>query len=251
MNKLKIFNANAIKLLAALSMLIDHIGMLWDILPLRYIGRIAMPLYSFMIAEGCYYTKNKFKHFACIFLLALLCDTAFILFEPNYFHLSILTTFSISIMLIYALDYFKIKLLDENARLVEKIFAGAIFAAGVFLTYVVTRLIKSVNGKPFYIDYDFFGCLLPVFASLFTLPKDKTPEKLAFLNSHIVKILSFTVGLVALCLLLSAPIEWFCMLALIPIALYNGERGKLELKYFFYIFYPAHLVILYGLSMII
>ncbi len=251
MQKFKIFNGNAIKLIAAFTMLIDHIGMLWGILPFRYIGRLSMPLFAFMIAEGCYHTKNKFKHFACIFLLALVCESAFIVFEPNYFHLSILTTFSFSVALIYALDYFKSKLLDENARLSEKIFSGAVFAAGVFVTYAVTRLVKTVNGKPFYIDYDFFGCLLPVFASLFSLPKDKTPEKLAFLNSPIVKLLSFTVGLVALCLMLATPIEWFCMFSLIPIALYNGERGKLNLKYFFYIFYPAHLVILYGLSMII
>lgn len=251
MQKIKIFNGNAIKLIAAFTMLADHIGMLWGIIPFRYIGRLSMPLFAFMIAEGCYHTKNKFKHFACIFLLALICETTFIIFEPNYYHLSILTTFSISIALIYALDYFKSKLLNETARLSEKIFSGALFAAGVFLTYVVTRLIKTVNGKPFYIDYDFFGCLLPVFASLFTLPKDKTPEKLAFLNGSLVRLLSFTVGLTVLCLMLATPIEWFSMFSLIPIALYNAERGKLNLKYFFYIFYPAHLVILYGLSMII
>ena len=251
MQKFKIFNGNGIKILAAFTMLIDHIGMLWNILPFRCIGRLAMPLFAFMIAEGCYYTKNKFRHFASVFLLAILCETVFIIFEPNCFHLSILTTFSISIALIYALDYFKSKLLDENARLSEKIFSGAVFAAGIFVTYAVTRLVKTVNGKPFYIDYDFFGSLLPVFASLFTLPKDKTPEKLVFLNSQIIRLFSFTVGLVALCLVLAVPIEWYSMLALIPIALYNGERGKLNLKYFFYIFYPAHLVILYGLSMII
>lgn len=251
MQKFKIFNGNGIKLLAALTMLIDHIGMLWGILPFRCIGRLAMPLFAFMIAEGCYYTKNKFRHFAGIFLLTVLCETVFIIFEPNYFHLSILTTFSISIALIYALDYFKSKLLNENARLSEKIFSGAVFAAGVFVTYAVTRLIKTVNGKPFYIDYDFFGSLLPVFVSLFTLPKDKTPEKLAFLNSPIIRLLSFSVGLVALCLMSAEPIEWYAMLALIPISLYNGERGNLKLKYFFYIFYPAHIVMLYGLTMIL
>lgn len=251
MQKFKVFNGNSIKLIAAFTMLIDHIGMLWNILPFRYIGRLAMPLFAFMIAEGCYHTKNKFRHFAGIFLLALFCETTYIIFEPNYFHLSILTTFSISIALIYALDYFKCKLSDKNALLSEKIFSGAVFAAGVFITYAVTGLIKTVNGKPFYIDYGFFGCLLPVFASLFTLPKDISSEKLAFFNSYTAKLISFIVGLVALCITLATPIEWFCMFSIIPIVLYNGERGKLNLKHFFYIFYPAHLITLYGLSMII
>jgi len=39
-----------------------------------------------------------------------------------------------------------------------------------------------------------------------------------------------------------------CLLALVPLALYNGKPGKYRLKYFFYIFYPAHLVLLYAMG---
>ena len=46
-----------------------------------------------------------------------------------------------------------------------------------------------------------------------------------------------------LVLLLSSPREWYALIACIPLILYNGKRGK-QNKYFFYIFYPLHLLIL-------
>ena len=45
-------------------------------------------------------------------------------------------------------------------------------------------------------------------------------------------------------------IYWYAMLSLPFLALYNGERGKHKLKYMFYIFYPAHLVLLYVIGML-
>ena len=46
-------------------------------------------------------------------------------------------------------------------------------------------------------------------------------------------------------------IQWFSMAAIPFIALYNGRRGKHKMKYLFYIYYPLHLVVLQGLSMIL
>jgi hypothetical protein len=41
------------------------------------------------------------------------------------------------------------------------------------------------------------------------------------------------------------------MLALPVLALYNGQRGKANLKYFFYIFYPVHLAVLLGIAWLV
>ena len=54
-------NNNQLKILAIVIMTIDHVGM--EIMPqfriLRIIGRLAFPIFAFMIAEGCHHTKNR------------------------------------------------------------------------------------------------------------------------------------------------------------------------------------------------
>ena len=97
---------NIIKIIAVITMVIDHVGVAFyplflnetTYLAFRGIGRIAMPLFAFLIAEGCRYTKDKKKYFTLIFLLGLVCDIAyFVAMEELY--LCILTTFSFSILL--------------------------------------------------------------------------------------------------------------------------------------------------------
>ena len=63
--RLRIFSSSTLKLLACLFMLIDHAGLL--LFPrykiFRIIGRLAFPIFAYLIAEGCRYTRNKLKHF--------------------------------------------------------------------------------------------------------------------------------------------------------------------------------------------
>ena len=56
-------SGNALKIIGAITMLIDHMGVVLfpGIAILRIIGRISFPIFAFMIAEGCRYTKNKLK----------------------------------------------------------------------------------------------------------------------------------------------------------------------------------------------
>lgn len=97
-------SSNALKLIAALTMLIDHIGVI--LLPnvpiLRVIGRIAFPIYAFMIAEGCAYTKNKLRYFLSVFLLGAVCQIVYGIFDSEVY-LGILITFSLSILVIHAI----------------------------------------------------------------------------------------------------------------------------------------------------
>lgn len=79
------------------------------------------------------------------------------------------------------------------------------------------------------IDYGFWGILVPVFASI----SDNRNKKLFF----------FTVGLFLLSMS-SGGIQRICLLSVILLYFYDGERGKANLKYFFYIFYPLHLALL-------
>lgn len=73
---MKGISGNVIKILAAILMVIDHIGVILfpNVLLLRIIGRLSFPLFAFMIAEGAKYTKNKLKYFLGIFILGIICQ---------------------------------------------------------------------------------------------------------------------------------------------------------------------------------
>ena len=60
-----VLNGNHLKLIAVFTMLLDHVGILLfpQIRLLRILGRLAYPIFAFMIAEGCRYTKNKLRYF--------------------------------------------------------------------------------------------------------------------------------------------------------------------------------------------
>ena len=61
---LRFLSGNMIKIIAAILMVIDHIGVICGIQDgiLRILGRISMPLFAFMISEGAKHTKNKAKY---------------------------------------------------------------------------------------------------------------------------------------------------------------------------------------------
>ena len=61
-------------------------------------------------------------------------------------------------------------------------------------------------------------------------------------------------ALCAVCVLMSLDlgrIQWFSLFAAVPLLFYNGVRGKLKLKYFFYAYYPLHIALIYLLSVLI
>ena len=220
----KFLSGNALKILAAIFMTIDHIGVILfpRVLFLRIIGRLALPIYAFMIAEGCKYTRNKKKYFGMVFGLGAVCQIVYYLFDGSLYF-SILITFSLSILMIYALQYWKQK---------KTAFSGLVFGAVVAAVYLLNQA--------FEIDYGFWGCMLPVFASL---PHGTDRDRLS------VNTTMLGVGLIFLGLSTDA-IQCLALMALPLLYVYNGKRGKLNLKYFFYIFYPTHLVVLEGIAML-
>ena len=224
----KFLSGNALKILAALFMTIDHIGVI--LFPrveiLRIIGRLALPIYAFMIAEGCKYTRNKKKHFGMVFGLGAVCQIVYYFFDGSLYF-SILITFSLSILMIYAMQYWKQK---------KTAFSGLVFAGSILAVFILNQMEQW-----FTIDYGFWGCMLPVFAAL---PHGTDRDRLS------VSTTMLGIGLIFLGLSTDA-IQCLALLALPLLYAYNGKRGKLNLKYFFYIFYPTHLVALEGIAMLI
>ena len=244
LNKFRILNINALKFLAAFFMVIDHIGLMFFpyILEFRILGRLSMPLFAFALAEGCKYTRNKLKHFLLLFVLAVICQTVYYFFDNGNLYMCILVTFSLAVLTIYALQYCKRCLFSEGVKLWEKIFSTALFIATVGGVY-------ALNCK-FTIDYGFWGCMLPVFASLFDfhrIPAPKLLQKLDTIPYRVACMLPCLIGIALHYLPYTFPIYAVCALPIL--FMYNGQKGTLKTKYFFYLFYPLHLVVLEGVYM--
>ncbi len=231
LNNILGLNANAIKIIALLTMTIDHVGLflLHNYLPFRYIGRIAYPLFGYMLAEGCYYTRNKRKHFLQIFLLGLLCQIVYFVTERSIYQ-GILITFCLSVLTIYALDWAQ----KGNSKRWWRFFVpGCMLGLDVFLCLGLPNLLP---GTDYGVDYGIWGVLFPVLIS--------------FCRNRYVKLVFVAIGLVLLSINMGSW-EWFSLFSLIPLALYNGEKGKWNTKYLFYIYYPLHLCLIYGLALLI
>lgn len=236
-------SGNVLKIAACALMFVDHLGMIVfpQIRILRIIGRFSMPLFAFMFAEGCYYTRNKLRHFLLVFILGLCTSTVASIAQERIFG-DILITFSFSAVIIFALDAVK-----RNAALKEPkgiALSSAALAAAVGLAVAVC----CFSGA--HIDYGIAGVMLPVTLHLIDFRGYGFGETLSALYNHVTALLCFSIGLIALTLELGG-IQVYCIFTLIPLAMYSGRRGRLKMKYFFYIFYPAHFIVIAAIYLIL
>ena len=227
-SKLNILSSSALKLLACAFMLADHVGvrLFPDMLLLRIIGRLAFPIFAFFIGVGCCYTKNKLRHFMSVFVLGLICESVYIIYMGDWYG-NILLTFSISILVIYLMQYCERK---------KSYFICALSAA---IMAALAHLISYVN-----FDYGYFGMILPLIPA-FSI--DIKPNM-----SRATQLGLFSVGIMLTAI--NNPLGWYQLFALLSVpllALYNGKAGKRKLKYFFYIFYPVHLLLIEAAAMFI
>ena len=235
-----------LKVIAALSMLCDHAGLILfpRVSALRVIGRLAFPLYAFCIAEGFRYTRSRFRYFLRVFVLGALCQIVYFFVEDDVY-LGILITFSLSIVLMALADGVKKAFSGEKSPLAslaekitgkelpnsaDRILSLSAAAVGLALVWLLTSHMT--------VDYGFFGVLLPVCVNLF----DELP----------LRALAFACGTAAVAVSFGAdfPTQYWSLLTIPLVFLYNGKPGRVRMKYFFYIFYPAHMAILYGISIL-
>ena len=242
LRRIQVLNIEAIKIIAAITMLIDHIGAILfpSVLPLRIIGRISMPLFAFAISEGCRYTKNRIRHFLQMLLFAVACQTVYSIFTGDI-HLNILVTFTLSIAVIYVFDFFKSSVLEMDKTTPEKLLATLILIVVVAAVYLFCHA--------FSVDYGFFGVMMPVSASIFDLKRVNVSNAVRLVDKVEIRVLSMAVGLALYNLDIALYGEYsfvhaFGFLAIPILLLYSGRKAKCSIKYFFYVFYPTHLLIL-------
>lgn len=224
------------KIIACITMLIDHLGFLVfpNVVIIRIIGKLHIRYFPFLVAEGCFYTKNRFKHFYVITLLAIVFQFVYYLFLKS-FDLSIFIIFSISILLIYLFDY--IVIIYKNKKYILGLLTIIVFISIILLVYYI-------DNQYYYLEYSygFFGVIIPVVIYIF---RKYLTNNMIILFIVLTSLLIFNVLYTS-----NYPNLFMCGGALLML-LYNGKKGHLNLKYYFYLFYPAHIALVYLLYLII
>lgn len=217
---------NQLKLIAAITMTIDHTGMLLfpNALWMRMIGRLAYPIYAFMIAEGCAHTRSMPRYLGSVAAMAAVCQLVSF-FAIGSLYQYILVTFSMSICVIWLL---------QNAMQRKKFTWWLLVLFGIGSVWLITQLLPELLiTTDFRVDYDFLGVMLPV---LIFLGRTKGEKLLLAAGGMILMGLPF------------GSIQMLALTALPLLAMYNGQRGTWNMKRFFYLYFPAHMVVLYGIA---
>lgn len=214
---------STVKVIAVISMLIDHVGAVLfpQYFIMRKIGRIAFPLYCFLIVEGYFHTRDKYKYALRLLAFAFISEIPFDLaFRKRWFY-----PYSNNVFITLLLGLAAIWAFDVIIKKSKYFVPIAIIVAACF-AYCANRL---------HSDYGWFGVALIV---VFYIFRDFKP--LIILPFALLVFLYTGVYQGRL-----DHVENLCLIAYIPIFLYNGTKGKIRLKYVFYAFYPAHLLIIY------
>lgn len=226
-----------IKIIAIITMLCDHFSdsIIGHISILNVIGRIAFPLFAFQLVIGYCHTNNIKKYFSRLFIFALISQVPFsvlmYIMGGSIWMLNIFFTLLLGLLALYIYDSKLNKILK------------------LFLILSVIGIAELLN-----VDYKAWGVVLIMFIRLF-YPNNIKLHSLLQNQNKVIQNIVFIFGMLVLCIIRFMPyfnlisMGWliseliFTFIPVVFMLLYNGKKG-LSLKYFFYAFYPVHLLIL-------
>ncbi len=213
-----------LKIIACITMLLDHVGAtLWPALELRIIGRLAFPIYCFLLAEGLHFTKDPKRYGLRLLMGALLSEIPFdLLFYGRvmpYYH-------SVMVTLLLGFLYAMVIRITQNLWMKIALAVPFMIAADKLGT-----------------DYGDWGVAM---IALFILTR-QMPNRKAWQFWGLMAICWLIGGMTIRLGPVRVPIELFGVLALVPIGLYSGEKSTRSnwVQRLFYLFYPVHLAVLW------
>lgn len=219
-----------IKIIACITMLLDHIkysNPIFDNFLTEYFGRLSFPLFAFLIVEGYTHTTNLKKYYKRLFIFGLISQIPFMLFRTLVGEWKLL-----NIMFTLILGLLSINIYDK----VEKKYFS------IPLVILIATLGEIIN-----VDYGWFGVLTVFVMYLF---KD---EKMFLPLAYGILIFIFyysVAGIEFIFYTQNVLMMLFTWASTFIINLYNGKKGK-NTKYFFYCFYPIHMLIVYLLYIVL
>ena len=237
------FSNNTLKIIAAVAMVCDHAGVLLfpDLVILRIIGRLSFPIFAYLIAEGAKHTRSKLRHLIVFASFAAVIQAVYFLVNPSL-EMSVMVTFTLSLLMIYALDALKNALFAKKPSKRKIALTASLFIGSIALAILLDRIVD--------LDYGLSGCILPLFPAIFTAPKaEGTPAIFKKADTKLIRVAATALGVLALSFDYGG-LQFFSLLSIPLLLLYSEKRGKVNMKYFFYVFYPLHLVLLYLIAII-
>lgn len=226
----KTLNGNDLKIIAVVAMTLDHIaeGLLpeqfWGYQVLRFIGRITGPTMMFLIAEGYRYTHDVRKYLARLGIFSLISWVPYALFEDGFWPVLDFSVLSTLFLGLLSIDVW------ERSKWSAPVKAAVI--------YVLMLLAIPC-------DWGLFGIILIMIFHLFHDDRTKLIMGYYLTCAVIVGMQIFFNGWISF-----FQFGLFCVPPLF-LWLYNGERGSNTpiSKWFFYAYYPMHLLILSHLQL--
>ena len=232
----KTLSANNLKILAIIAMTVDHTAFLFvdshSMLYyfMRMFGRLTAPIMAFLLTEGYRHTRNKKKYLARLFIFAGISQPIYFQFvygnmpvsKVDFFiHWNVLFTLALSLLVILLFDSQKIR----NAP-----------------SLILLSILISLA------HFGDWSYLIPAWTIIFFCYYERDRRKMVIL---------FVLASITLQTLVYAKqfdsfalfsFQYGTLFALIPITMYNGQRGNVRHKnlnrWFFYIYYPAHMILL-------
>ncbi len=226
---------NTLKMVAIVTMLIDHAGVVlvaggilagqgsviregspWPMayVVMRTIGRLAFPIFCFLLTEGYIHTRDVKKYGIRLLAFAFISEIPFDLaifgqwFQPDYQNVYFTLFFGLCVL------HFYNKAAGHPIKQSLTVLAGMAAAS----------IIRS--------DYDAIGIAMILIFYVF-----RDNKKIQTLFGGMLAVVS------------SLSLSGAAALAFIPIRMYDGKRGEKNLKHFFYWFYPVHLLLLFLLRL--
>ncbi|AOZ95892.1 TraX family protein [Butyrivibrio hungatei] len=266
-----------LKYLALIFMVLDHIHYFFEftgMIPIwfSWLGRLAAPLFLFCLVEGFTHTHDKKKYFLKIYSISIIMG----LIRFGFYNVldfavrgdgfipanAMLTSFVVLLVVLMGIELIRQKkFLIGILAVVIPVILPYLFIYFVYIPYTdnhtVNILASLINFTilPLHTMIQDGGTLTLIegmILYLFSFCKNKNARIYAF----VIFELLYGIGLVSLAIgsfnvhtLIFEAYEWMSVFSAIFMLCYNGERGHGNSR-FFYLFYPAHIYVLYGISLI-
>lgn len=240
-----------LKLIAMVTMTMDHIALLWLGLYansqggyvsisfdngldsiytiMRGVGRLAFPLYAFLLVEGFFHSHNRKKYALRLLLLALAAEIPFNFLDSTMWfdplHNNVMWTLLLGLVAMSAIEWLY---QQPGLNIILQKILIAVVALGAM---VLSNILRT--------DYGEGGILCILLIYIF------------YGKSAGGRLFAPALGIIFL-VYLSSAIEFAALFSLIPIYFYNGTRGQAGsvMKKISFLYYPLHLIILDAVALL-